>query len=656
MNIAPSQPAATVPDDLRRRRLADLERWVGEKGSRIKNDRYLPPGGLRQLVQKLRELGNGGYPALVACAFDWRTRLGPFLYADTSIFPAGTRAVAASLDEAGFPVRAIYQAWTPHVRPSHARIGGLAPAMLLVSAMQIHAAPQKQLIADALAMGADRPLIIAGGAKAIYEPWDLFSFPADGSAGPGPCSADVVVHGKAYVLLELLHTLRTAQRPGESLLRAFQRLAEERQLDSVAGLMYPWRDPADGALKLIDTGRERLVRDLDEYAHPLVGLRLLEAPHKRTTLNVAPLPLDRVKWHCTTVSLETSHGCPETCEYCPIPAENQGAVMGKSPERLIDEIKSIYKATGITKFFGTDDNILAGMRWFKKLLEEMGQARIGGKALGDLVAIGTEATVRALYQHLDLVPAMRRAGFRAIWIGVEDLNGILVQKGQNSSNTEVVFRTLAKHGIAPMPMMMNYDGLPWTVKKGTEVEGKGPDGRPAKFHYGLKETVEALYNWGAGSFQVTFLTPSIGSKLYAGHFKRGEVASRVGDIPVEDYLFDGNHVLASQHPSPFAKQAEIFRAYRAFYNPKHLISRALSFNSPTYALSAIFQGFGNVGWYHSWWNGRDWFNKLREGFTERFEHVPNQPRHEVLEPRQEEYLGWRGILRQPNPQLAVTPV
>ncbi len=633
-----------------------LERLVGEKPSRVKDDRYLAPGQLPEMSRKLRELGNSDLPALVACSFDFRTRLGPFLYADTSIFPAGSRSVAAALHDAGFPVRAFYQAWNPRLRPSHSRLNGRIPELLLVSGMQIHAAPQKQLIADALSLGDDRPLIIAGGAKAIYEPWDLFSFPADGSAGPGPCSADVVVHGKVYVLLELLYTLRSAQRPGEHLRETFERLAENRELDRVAGLMYRWRDPADGRLKLVDTGRERLVKDLDEHSHPLTSLSLLEAPHRRTTLNEEPMPLRKVGRYCTTVSLETSHGCPETCEYCPIPAENQGATIAKSPARLIDELTSIYRATGISKFFGTDDNIMAGMRWFKGLLEQMSKAKIGGRALGDIVAIGTEATVRALNQHLDLVPAMRKAGFRAIWIGVEDLNGILVQKGQNSTNTETVFRTLAQNGIAPMPMMMNYDGLPWTVNKGTVVKGRAPDGSPAEFRYGLKETVEALYNWGAGSFQVTYLTPSIGSKLYAGHFARGEVASKVEDLPVEDYLFDGNHTICSKHASPFSKQLEIFKAYRDFYSPRHLLEKALAFGSPTQSLSAIFQVFGNVGWYHSWFNSREWVNKLKAGFTELYNRVPNTPRHEVLEPRREEYPAWRGFVRKPEGALELTPV
>ena len=39
---------------------------------------------------------------VIACAFDHRTRILPFIFADMRIAPAGVRAIGSALAEAGF--------------------------------------------------------------------------------------------------------------------------------------------------------------------------------------------------------------------------------------------------------------------------------------------------------------------------------------------------------------------------------------------------------------------------------------------------------------------------------------------------------------------------------------------------------------------------
>ena len=60
-----------------------------ELPSRPKNDRYTSPGRYQELEHRLRiSPGVDKIPTLVCYAFDYRTRLGPFLFADTR----GTRS------------------------------------------------------------------------------------------------------------------------------------------------------------------------------------------------------------------------------------------------------------------------------------------------------------------------------------------------------------------------------------------------------------------------------------------------------------------------------------------------------------------------------------------------------------------------------------
>src|ERR1700757_5050601 len=132
-----------------------------ELPSRPKNDRYTPPGRYQELARRLRaNPQTADISALVCYAFDQRTRLGPFLFADMRLLTAGPRAVAAALCQAGFTkTRIVLRQWNPHFKVSSARIDGAVPDLLMISSMQIHSASAYEMIADAYKLGDDRPLI-----------------------------------------------------------------------------------------------------------------------------------------------------------------------------------------------------------------------------------------------------------------------------------------------------------------------------------------------------------------------------------------------------------------------------------------------------------------------------------------------------------------
>jgi hypothetical protein len=104
-------------------------------------------------------------------------------------------------------------------RPSQMRLDGRVPDLFMVSSMGLHSGRRMALVRDARRIeSAQRPLIIAGGFHAVYQPTELFS--AD---PPDPTSADVAVTGEEYVLLHLLETLLSVRAPGESMRSAFLR-------------------------------------------------------------------------------------------------------------------------------------------------------------------------------------------------------------------------------------------------------------------------------------------------------------------------------------------------------------------------------------------------------------------------------------------------
>jgi radical SAM superfamily enzyme YgiQ (UPF0313 family) len=103
--------------------------------------------------------------------------------------------------------------------------------MVLVSAMQIHSGPACQLVADACRLDEQRALIVVGGPKAAYEPWDFFD-------RNGGASADVAITGEVFAFMELLERLLEHKASTETLRDAFHRLRRENLLADIPGLVY----------------------------------------------------------------------------------------------------------------------------------------------------------------------------------------------------------------------------------------------------------------------------------------------------------------------------------------------------------------------------------------------------------------------------------
>src|SRR2546429_6584864 len=172
---------------------------------RARGDELLKSGELRALRQRLRRIAPAhDLVSVIACAFDHRTRMLPFIYADTHMAPAGVRAIGSAMADSGFTTtRIVLQQWNKRFRPSLMRLDGRVPDLFMVSSMGLHSQRCMELIRDARTIDPNsRPLIIAGGPHAVYQPYELFS------ADPNdPTSADVAVTGEEYVLLQLLEVL-----------------------------------------------------------------------------------------------------------------------------------------------------------------------------------------------------------------------------------------------------------------------------------------------------------------------------------------------------------------------------------------------------------------------------------------------------------------
>jgi hypothetical protein len=77
--------------------------------------------------------------SVIACAFDYRTRMLPFIYADMHMAPAGLRAIGSAMADVGFDkTRIVLQQWNRKFKPSKMRLDGRIPDIFMVSSMQLH--------------------------------------------------------------------------------------------------------------------------------------------------------------------------------------------------------------------------------------------------------------------------------------------------------------------------------------------------------------------------------------------------------------------------------------------------------------------------------------------------------------------------------------
>lgn len=526
-----------------------------ELPSRAKGNILLQPGEMVALRERLRTIApQHDLTTVIACAFDHRTRILPFIYADVRMPPAGVRAIGSALVDSGFAkTRIVLQQWNKNFRPSQMRLDGRIPDLFCVSSMHLHGSECDRLIQDAQKIDpAQRPLIIAGGPRIIYEPWLVF-----GDDKNNPWGADVAVTGEEFVFLSLLEVLLSLRAKGESMRSVFLRARDSGALDGIPGLVYAKQSRPEGpAEELVDTGIQRLLGDLDELPHPVLGYQLLEPPSKNATLGQHALPVNRVRKHSLVSSIVLTIGCKFRCSYCPIPAYNQRQHRVKSGERIADEMGRIAGTYGISNFFGTDDNFFNETKRTLEIVESLARRAATRKRPHCKIMYGTEATVHDTIRMQEHLPLIRRSGLAAIWMGVEDLTGTLVKKGQNQNKTIEAFQLLRASGIAPVPMMMHHDSQPLVTFKSD---------------YGLLNQMRTLRKAGSMYMQVLMLTPSAGSKWYEDTYTSGLAFDSVNGQSIAPHIVDGNYVVASKHPRPWLKQINLLLAYFYFFNPLRML-------------------------------------------------------------------------------------
>jgi radical SAM superfamily enzyme YgiQ (UPF0313 family) len=113
--------------------------------------------------------------------------------------------------------------------------------------------------------------------------------------------------------------------------------------------------------------------------------------------------------------IETSRGCTFDCSFCSIIEMRGRNFFTYSFDRVIDDIRDAYEH-GARSIFIVDDNITLNVRRFEALCQAIIDSGLNS------IDYTVQAMTSAIANHGDtLAPLMRKAGFRYVFLGIENI-------------------------------------------------------------------------------------------------------------------------------------------------------------------------------------------------------------------------------------------
>jgi radical SAM superfamily enzyme YgiQ (UPF0313 family) len=189
--------------------------------------------------------------------------------------------------------------------------------------------------------------------------------------------------------------------------------------------------------------------------------RLLPAPATRPAMALAPVPrfdllaLDRYR----SMAIQTSRGCPFTCEFCDIVVMFGQVPRVKSPAQVVAELESLHGLGYRGDIFIVDDNFIGNKKAVRPILQELARWQHGARRP---FSFYTEASIN-LAADKALLQAMKDASFTGVFIGIETPQPETLKKAGKLQNVRVdlpaAIDTLTRAGLEVMGgFIVGFDG------------------------------------------------------------------------------------------------------------------------------------------------------------------------------------------------------
>ncbi len=189
--------------------------------------------------------------------------------------------------------------------------------------------------------------------------------------------------------------------------------------------------------------------------------RVLRAPAARPSLHEVPVPrfdlLDVQQYR--SMCIQTSRGCPFTCEFCDI-IEIFGRVPRvKQPEQVVAELDALRRLGYRGEVFIVDDNFIGNKKAVRPILSEIASWQ---RQAGFPFTFYTEASLN-LAKDDRLIEAMHAANFTSVFIGIETPDAEALKKTGKKQNVGIDIRTalekLTRSGLEVMAgFIVGFDG------------------------------------------------------------------------------------------------------------------------------------------------------------------------------------------------------
>jgi radical SAM superfamily enzyme YgiQ (UPF0313 family) len=158
---------------------------------------------------------------------------------------------------------------------------------------------------------------------------------------------------------------------------------------------------------------------------------VFESPHK-PDLAISPIPrFDLLHLEdYTSLSIQTTRGCPFDCEFCDVVSVFGRRVRHKAPAQVLAELEAIYRLGWRGAVFICDDNFIGSKKYARELLALL-LPWLEGR--GQPFNFSTQASVN-LGHDLELIDLMTAANFALVFIGIESPDAEVLRLTQKYHN------------------------------------------------------------------------------------------------------------------------------------------------------------------------------------------------------------------------------
>jgi radical SAM superfamily enzyme YgiQ (UPF0313 family) len=276
-------------------------------------------------------------------------------------------------------------------------------------------------------------------------------------------------------------------------------IQDKTTLKNVKGIAFKEKD------QVIKTPDQPLIDNLDNI--PLPKLELIEMRRYVNSEKLRQLHVIGGK----RIPILASRGCPYDCSFCLSPKMWRRKVRWRSPEKVVEEIKTLNQKCGFTRFQFYDDNFLLNPTFVNKLSSLL--------MLLDFdiqwVALSRAAHV---IENKELLLKIKQAGCVGIEMGLETVDNIILEKINKNQKIDIIdtaVKLQREAGLSPLYtiMVFNPGETIDSIRKLREyVEENIPESINYKFFGSVPYVTLGQ-----------FATPAPGTSFFENRFKEGMV-------------------------------------------------------------------------------------------------------------------------------------